>query len=133
MAENTSLPIGKKLPPMEHEFSIQVTGEETQFPYIGSFRYRRPSLGERGQVEVSRARLVGDQVNIPDDIADLLYMLAFLKVTLRSWPDWWQEAGFGSALYDTNVVVAVYDECLKFEKDWKRKVNGDVQPVSASA
>lgn len=123
----------KKLPPMEKEFDVQLVGEETGTTYHGTFRYRRPSIGERGRIEVNRARLIGDQTTVAADVADLMYVLAFLKVTLQAWPDWWQEAGFGSLLYDINVVLAVHEQCMAYEKEWKSKVHGDAEPVPGAA
>lgn len=122
----------QKLPPMETEFTVHVEGDETHQTFSGDFKYRRPSIGDRGLIEVNRARLTGDQQTIAADTSDLMYVLAFLKVTLRACPDWWEAAGYGSKLYDTNVVLAVYDKCLDFEKEWKRKVQGDEEPLSVA-
>lgn len=117
MAEN-------KLPSMETIFHVHMTGEETGQTFDGQFKYHRPTIGDRTQIDVRRAIMSRDQANIAATESDTLYILAFLYVTIKDSPDWWKDNGFGSMLYDLNVIMGVYEECMKFEKEWKEKVKG---------
>jgi len=116
------------LPSSQHRFHISVTGEETGIPFEGDFVFHRPSIGERSQIDVTRARLCGDMSNLDPLVADQNYMLAFLRVTISEFPSWWRDADMGMGLFDLNVVMAVYDQCLNFEKEWREKVYGSNDP-----
>ena len=88
----------------------------------GEFIYRRPTIAERGQIEGMRVTLNRDLITIDPDISDLHVALSHLRYTLKEYPDWWKETDFGGSLYDTNVVMDIYDECIKFERKWQSKV-----------
>ena len=113
-----------KLPDMEHRFSIQIKGDESGLMWVGEFVYRRPTLVQRGQIERFRTILDGDLVTIRSDITILHTALAHLRFTLQEAPGWWKAADNGGALYDANVVTEVYDKCINFEADWRKKVLG---------
>lgn len=112
------------LPNMEHTFKIQVVGKESGLNWSGEFKYRRPTLGLRGQIDVMRVRLNQDLRTI-DQETDLIHTaLAHLRYTLVESPEWWKESDYGGDLYDSNVVVDVYTKCMDFEKEWAKKVHG---------
>lgn len=112
------------LPNMEFPFEIQVRGEESQLNWAGKFRYKRPTLYERSQIEVMKARLNGDLVTIDPTISAFNEAISHLRYTLIESPDWWKEVDYGGQLYDTNVVNAVYEKCIQFESEWEKRVKG---------
>ncbi len=112
------------LPDMEHEFEIQLKGKETGLNWVGKFKYRRPSIGARGRIDVARARLNQDLATISPDTDAVHTALAHLANTLIEYPEWWKESGFGTDLYDHDVILHIYDKCMDFEEDWQKKVHG---------
>jgi hypothetical protein len=121
-----------KLPSMDYKFSIQVKGSESQLMWTGDFMYRRPTLGERGKIDALRCKLNNDLTTIDPEIDILHSALAHLRYTLRESPDWWKNSDYGSNLYDTNVVIEIYNKILEFEKDWKKKIlSGDSKDVES--
>ena len=111
------------LPAMEHKFSIQVKGEESGINWVGDFNYRRPNLQERAMVDVMRARLNGDLRTLDPDVMAFNEALAHLRFTVKDYPEWWAESDFGGKLYDANVVLEVYNKCIEFEGEWRKKVH----------
>ena len=119
--------VNYKLPDMEHRFSIQVIGKESNINWAGEFVYKRPTLAQRSMIENMRTRLNGDLMTIDGDIAALNMALAHLRFTLTESPEWWKASDYGGSLYDANVILEVYTKCIAFEEDWKRKVHGGDQ------
>lgn len=113
-----------QLPNMEKSFEIQTTGDETGVNWVGKFLYRRPTLRERAQIDVLRAKLNGDMTTLDRDIMAYNEAIAHLNYTLRETPAWWKELGNGDALYDANVIMEVYTKCLEFEATWRASVHG---------
>jgi len=121
------------LPNMEKKISLQSVGKESGLNWVGDFTYRRPTISERGLIELMKTRLNGDLLTIDPNIAYLNAAIAHLRFTLKKYPDWWGEADFGGALYDTNIIVELYDKCIDFERDWRDKVlGGDPDRVEES-
>lgn len=113
-----------QLPSMEHRFSIAVEGEETSVLWKGDFLYKRPTIGQRGQIDVMRSRLNGDLRNIDLETQTFHEALSYLRFTLAEYPSWWGESDFGASLHDGNVVIEVYNKVIDFEADWKKRVHG---------
>ena len=120
------------LPDMEHRFKVQVLGEESKINWAGDFMYRRPTLRERAQVDLLKTRLNGDLLTLDPDIVALNEALAYLRFTLKEYPDWWKDTDFGGDLYDANVILEVYNKCQDFEAAWRRRVMGG-QPEAVEA
>jgi len=119
-----------KMPDMEYKFSIQVQGKESGMLWTGEFLYRRPTLTERGLIETTSARLNGDLRTVDPEVQDLHAALAHLRWTLRDVPEWWKNSDYGGMLYDSNVVMDIYNKCIKFEADWMKKtLGGDPKDV----
>lgn len=112
------------LPNMEHKFSIQIVGEETGINWVGDFVYKRPSLQERSRIDVMRARLNGDMFTVDEDVKAYNEAISHLRHTLREFPEWWREADFGGNLYDSNVILDIYNKCMAFEAEWSERVHG---------
>ena len=109
----------KQLPSMEHEFSINVVGSETQKVFAGSFGYKRPNLGVRRQIKTTEARL-NEDVNLDEEVKALNTMLSWLQFTLTSYPtDWWKG---GWDMYDFNVILEIWENIMEFEKQFQDKL-----------
>jgi hypothetical protein len=116
-----------KLPNMEHDFDLQIVGEETGINWVGKFKYKRPTLTERSLIHVMAARLNGDLRTVDPDITTFNEAVAHLRWTLKEFPDWWRDADYGGMLYDGNVVIEIYNKCIEFEASWREKVHGGKQ------
>lgn len=111
------------LPKMNHNFDINVNGKETGVTFVGNFRYKRPSLGDRSRIEVMLRRLSGDLFTIDQNIQLFNEAVSHLKYTLEEFPDWWKESNFGLDLYDSNVVIEIYNECMSYEENFLKKLH----------
>ena len=110
-----------KLPPMELAFDIQVKGAETGLDWVGKFKYKRPSLGDRSRIDVMRTRLNGDLTMLDQETIDFNEAIAHLRHTLIDYPDWWKDSNMGLDLYDGNVVAEIFNRCMAYEIEWKKK------------
>lgn len=120
------------LPNMEFTFNVQVTGDETKIPWVGDFTYRRPNLKERAMIDVMWKKMNGDLSTLDADTYAYNEAIAYLRFTLKEFPDWWKEADYGGNLYDANVVLAIYAKALEFEQKWREKTfGGDAEKVEA--
>lgn len=113
-----------KLPNMEHRFKIQLTGEESGINWAGEFLYRRPTLRERTMIEVMRKRMGGDLMTIDAEVAGYNEAVSYLRFTLKEYPEWFRDTDMGGDLYDGNVVLEIYNKCVAFEAEWRKKTFG---------
>ena len=113
-----------KLPAMDHTFDITVTGQETGVTYVGRFKYRRATLGQRTRIDVMRTRLNGDLETLDSEVKEFSQAIAHLRFTIVESPDWWTASNYGSELYDGNVIAEVYNQAMDFESKWKEQVFG---------
>jgi len=114
-----------KLPSMEHTFSVEIKGKETNKLFAGEFTYRRPNLRQKAEIQKNATRMNGDLKTLPDDVKIYHEMLAQMMICLVSAPDWWRDAFDGTELYDVNIVQELYRECMLFEQQWSANVWGD--------
>ena len=121
-----------KLPNMETKIHVQMVGAESGINWVGDFVYRRPNLQERGMIDVMRTRLNGDLITLDPDVSAFHEALAHLRFTLKEFPDWWKDSGFGATLYDANVIIEVYNKSMEFEATWKKKIHG-TEPAEVEA
>lgn len=113
-----------QLPNMEFSFDVKIKGEESGIMWVGKFRYRRPTVGERTAIDVMHTRLNGDLRNIASDVDYFNLAIAHLRHTLKEYPAWWSDSGFGAELHDANVTLEIYNKCQEFEKEWRNRVMG---------
>jgi hypothetical protein len=113
-----------KLPSMEHKFSIQIQGSDTQQMFIGEFMYRRPNIAEKSMIEQMRVRLNGDLKTLSNDVAINNEALSYLKFTIKEAPEWWSNSNHGASLHDENVLFEIYNKVIVFEAEWRKKVYG---------
>jgi len=113
------------LPSMEHEFSFELKGEESQKFWKGNFKYERPNLGKRASIEKMKEKLSEGIYTLPEDVRLFYHYVSTLKYGLTKWEEWWEkDMSFGLTSIDMNVVQALYDECMEFEDKWELKVYG---------
>lgn len=112
-----------KLPNMEHSFQISVNGNDTGTTYTGDFTYKRPTVGDRSRIDVMNKRLNGDLLTLEPETVQFNEAVAYLRFTLTKFPDFWKDSNMGMDLYDSNVVVEVYNKCSKFEEEYLSKVH----------
>ena len=111
----------KALPSMEHVFRVNVKGEETGKSYEGDFSYKRPNLRVDSEIEKTKALLDGG-LRLSEEQHFIHEVLARLKHTITASPEWWAKSDYGFELYDLNVVLDIFKETKKFEKEWTDKV-----------
>ena len=112
----------KKLPSMEHTFSLSKKGTNTGQLWEGKFTYQRPNIGMQSEISKTAAKLNEDLKNLDDDMKFLHRVLATLRHTLIDAPPWWIDNEFGMNLYDTNVVFEIFKTTQDFEDEWYTKV-----------
>lgn len=120
------------LPNMEEKLSVQVVGKESGINWVGEFVYRRPTLGERSSIDVMRARLNGDLRTLDPDVIAFNEAVSHLRYTLKKYPDWWAESNFGMNLYDSNVVMHIYELAAIFDANWRKKTFGDAAAIDGA-
>jgi hypothetical protein len=110
------------LPSMEHTFTIKVKGSETAQVFDGTFRYKRPNIRLRSEIDKTKAILDGGLLNLDENTQLLHGVLARLKHTIIESPDWWKKSDYGYELFDLNVILEISKECNKFDNEWMDKV-----------
>ena len=110
------------LPDMTHSFKISVRGAETHHEWTGSFKYKRPSLGDRSRIDAMRARLSGDLETLTGEVQDFIEAVSHLRFTLDEYPDWWSELSYGLDMHDGNVISEIYNRCLDFEATYRERM-----------
>lgn len=110
------------LPSMEHTFTIKVEGSETRQIFEGTFKYKRPNIRIRSEIDKTKALLDGGLQNLDQDTQLLHGILSRLKHTLVDSPEWWKKTDYGYELYDLNVILEISKECNKFDSDWMDSV-----------
>lgn len=106
------------------QFTVKVTGEVTGEEFTGTFK-TRPSLPFALQLEEDRIRreLLGDRPESASGRAlNAASIFAFLATHLTETPMWWKESANGQALYDDNVVAAVYGEATKVSNEFSAEI-----------
>lgn len=120
--------LGKDVPPTEHEFTVDVEGQATKKRYIGEFSCKIPRLKEQCMIAKHKAFLNGDFAQFLDPATlKTHHMISYLRYTLdtKDCPKWWRESDLGYELLDMNVVEAVYNEVLEFERKWLAEIWGE--------
>lgn len=113
------------LPSMETTFTIDTKGADTGQQFQGTFTYKRLNLKGKSSAAKLAARLNEDLRNLDEDTKFIHEIIANLRYSLVSTPEWWQKSDFGLELYDTNVIFEIYKKCVDFENEWTEKVWGN--------
>lgn len=102
---------------------IHVIGDSTGDTYIGDFGVK-PFLSHRDilQRDAVRRELLGVSPEFASEEASAR-ATAFgeLRVRIVSYPPWWEACGLGLDLLDENVIIELYEECLRVENEARAK------------
>lgn len=112
------------MPSMEHTFTITIKGNRTKRVYDGTFTFSIPTLKTESDIEKTKTRL-NEGLSLNEELDFLHEMVAFLFHSLSVTPEWWKKDAARLDIHDSNVYVELYQECMKFQKDWQDKVWGD--------
>ena len=116
----------KVMPESSSSFSVEVEGDWSKQTFSGSFSCKIPRLKEQSQIDKHRVLLNGGlESQLAAQTVDLHYMISYLRFTLTEFPQWWKDSDLGYELLDLNVVKAVYDQVMAFEKSWLIEVWGE--------
>ena len=117
----------KALPPTEHSFSIDVEGMLTKTRYQGNFQCRIPNIKTQAAIAKHKAMLNGGyEEGLDLGTRNMHHIISYLRYTLvtETLPKWWKDSDLGYDLFDVNVVEAVYNKVLEFEKSWYSEIWG---------
>lgn len=85
--------------------------------YIGKFKFHHPTVMERMQIGVLKAQMLQGLEGRVDVLTDnIAHMSATLEVVLDHAPEWFN----AGAIYDYEVLDAVYEEYAKWLATFRR-------------
>lgn len=116
-----------ELPPNEKSFEIEVArGDTTGTRYVGKFKsvcVQTPK--QKSEADLMRARLNGpNPLQLTEETRLYHVVISELHHRLKAAPKWFREADNGMTVMDMNVLVAIFNECIKAETEWREKVWG---------
>jgi len=98
----------------ELAFDVEWDDPESKETKIGVFRAQRLTIGGVSKVRVMEARLNEGQA-LDGYTAGLHYALAYLKIALIEFPDWWKPEEF----FDDGPVGVVLDHVRHWESSFR--------------
>lgn len=103
----------------EASFTISVIGETTGEKWTGTFKCKiRLSLRDSITKDVIRRQLLGSNPQDADVLAaDLANAAGELAVRITDSPPWWQGSNNGLDLEDTAVIVEVFNNATRLERE----------------
>ena len=111
------------LPKNERTFFFNAVGEYTQQKFEGEFTVLCvPTMLQRRSIEIERGRITGDMSNPTSNLFSLAIMLGNLRIRILKSPGWWTDSNGGSTLRDDNVVLALFEQVMQQEEDWRDEV-----------
>jgi hypothetical protein len=99
-----------------HSFQIDfdsATGEKLS----GTFIVHRPTMGERIQIGVIEAQLLGGLSNVDVFTSSLAHWISYLEVVIDQAPKWWKPR----ELHEPEVVQAVFDKYIDYLQKFQRR------------
>ncbi len=105
----------------EKSFTVSVEGDVTGEKWYGSFK-AKTLLTHRDNLRIDQLRrdLLGGLSDGPAPgrtAIETSIAMAEMGVRITDAPEWWRASNNGLDLADNNVVQAVYNECMKAEKE----------------
>lgn len=111
------------LPKKEATFQLDVVGTDTGLQYKGEFTVKTIlTIGERHSEELEKTRLLSDYANPSDGLYGIATYLSKVRASVTDSPKWWKDTLDGAEILDENVIIALYDECVKVQTEWKLKL-----------
>lgn len=101
----------------ETVLEVDVYGGDGARHYVGKFRFKVPTMGQRVDIAALKARYTQELQNLDrqgDNIADAI---AYLNITLdaKSAPAWWTDSKGGIDLYDFQPLLSLYAKARAYE------------------
>lgn len=90
---------------------VRVESKLSRKVYEGSFRWRRRTLADIGEIAATQSAMTGGANIVIDSMASLIGAIAELTVVIEKAPDWWQEV---KDISDTGVIYTVYRRYLEW-------------------
>ena len=112
------------LTPNEASFSINIEGESTGERYVGSFKCKvRLSMRDNIVKDNIRRQLLSNNPTEADGLAaDLATAAGELAVRILDAPPWWKASDNGLDLEDTSVLVEVFNQARRLEREAREKL-----------
>ena len=113
-----------ELPKNEYTFQFSEKGERTKKQYEGSFTVKcLLTMDEIRQTGIKIDILNGGSQTLPSGVALLNRAIAELDTRIIKAPSWWKDANNGRDLFDTNVILMVFNKALEAESDWDTRIS----------
>lgn len=108
------------LPKNDRTFYVDVEGADTGQKYEGTFTVRcLLDMGGRHAEELEKTRLLADYANPSNGLYGIAITLSKLRARIIDGPEWWKQSAGGTSILDENVILHLYDECLRLEQEWR--------------
>lgn len=100
-------------------FTINITGESTGEVFKGTFKAKvRLSHRDELRRDELRRKLLGPTPDAASKRAqNQAELIADLSVRLTETPKWWSTVDGGLDLEDDNVLIGIWEECTRLEKE----------------
>ena len=123
-----------ELPKNESTFEVAVVGDTTYKKYDGQFTVRCVlTMGQKHGMELEKTRLMGNHASPTEDLKGLAIIFANLRAKITDAPEWWKQSVGGATISDENVLIELFDQVEKAEKEWRQKVRDLANPPSAES
>ena len=121
------------LPKNDHSFSFSEKGERTKKTYEGQFTVKcLLTMEEIRQVGLKLDLFNGGSKTLPGLVALLNRAFAELSVRIIKAPSWWTDSNDGRDLFDTNVVLEVFNSAINAEQVWDDRIKDAAKDADAA-
>lgn len=111
------------LPSNEYTFSFSDKGERTKKTYEGSFTVKcLLTMEEIRQVGIRLDNLNVGSKTLAPGVALLNRAFAELDVRILKAPSWWKDASDGRDLFDTNIILGVFENAIDAERVFDERI-----------
>lgn len=108
------------LPKNDRTFYVDMEGADTGQKYEGTFTVRcLLDMGGRHAEELEKTRLLADYANPSSGLYGIAITLSKLRARIIESPEWWKQSSGGTNILDENIILHLYDECLRLEQEWR--------------
>lgn len=114
----------KSLPKNEMTFDFKEKGMDTGLPYEGSFTVKCVlTISDKHTLELEKTRLMADTANPSNGLAGISLTLSEVRARIISAPGWWKDCDYGAGLLDENILIRLFDECVRCETKWRETLS----------
>lgn len=119
------------LPSNEHTFHFKDHGERTKQVFEGHFTVKCIlTMQESVDVGLRLDALNGGSKTLVPGVQILNRAFAELDVRIIKAPSWWKDSANGRELFDSNIVLGVFDKAIDGERIYEDRIkeaSGDAQ------